>query len=88
MWKYMGLPVIDNENLEDVVMNTLKIVDPHIHRKDVVSFRRMKSTGMAEDRKNVFYPILVKFRLFEQKIKIMKEKKKLENCYNTIGKNV
>ena len=84
-----GIPVTDNENLEDVVMNTLKLVDPHIQRKDVVSFRRMKPTGMAEDRKNVFNPILVKFRLFEQKVKIMKEKKKLANCnFNTIGKNV
>jgi len=43
-----GVPVTDNENLENVVMNTLKIVDPRIHRSDVVSFRRMKPTGMAE----------------------------------------
>jgi len=70
-----GVPVTDNENLENVVMNTLKIVDPRIHRSDVVSFRRMKPTGMAEDRKKVFNPILVKFRSFEQKVKITKEKK-------------
>ena len=55
-------------------MNTLKIVDPWIHRKDIVSFRRMKPTGKAEDKK-VFNPILVKFRSFEQKVKIMKKKK-------------
>ena len=84
-----GIPVTDNENLEDVVMNTLKLVDPHIQRKDVVSFRRMKPTGMAEDRKNVFNPNLVKFRSFEQKVKIMKEKKKLANAdLNSKGKNV
>ena len=29
----------------------------------------------AEDKKKVFNPILVKFRSFEQKVKIMKEKK-------------
>ena len=35
----------------------------------------MKPTGMAEDRKKVFNPILVKVRSFEQKVKIMKKKK-------------
>ena len=56
-------------------MNTLKIVDPCIHRSNVVSLRRIKPTGMTEDRKKVFNPILVTFRSFEQKVKIMKEKK-------------
>ena len=84
-----GIPVSENENLESLVMNTLKIVDPRIHRKDVVSFRRMKPTGKAEDKKKVFNPILVKFRSFEQKVKIMKEKKKLANAnLNSICKNI
>ena len=61
-------------------MNTLKIVEPRAHRRDVVSFRRMKPTGMAEDTKKVFNHILVKFRSFEKKVKIMKEKKKLANA--------
>ena len=61
-------------------MNTLKIVDLRIHRKDIDSFRRVKPTGKAEDEKKVFNPILVKFRSFEQKVKIMKEKNKLANA--------
>ena len=40
-----GVPVTDNENIENVVMNTLKIVDPRIQRKDVVSFRTVVFTG-------------------------------------------
>ena len=40
----------------------------------------MKRTGTAEDKKKVFNPILVKYKLFEQKVKIMKEKKKLANA--------
>ena len=60
-------------------MNTLKLIDPRIHRNDVVSFRRMKPTGMVEDRKQVFNPILVTFRSFEQTVKIMK-KKKIGKC--------
>ena len=32
-------------------MSTLKVVDPRIQRKDIVSFRRMKPTGTAEDKK-------------------------------------
>ena len=43
-----GVPVTDNVNLENVVMNTLKIVDPRIQRKDVVSFRTVVFTGWAE----------------------------------------
>ena len=35
----------------------------------------MKPTGKTEDKKKVFNPVLVKFRSFEQKVKIMKEKK-------------
>ena len=35
-----GVPVVNNENLESLVMSTLKVVDPRIQRKDVVSFRR------------------------------------------------
>ena len=69
-----GVPVVNNENLESLVMSTLKVVDPRIQRKDVVSFKRMKPTGTAEDNKKV-NPILVKLALFEQKVKIMKEKK-------------
>ena len=36
----------------------------------------MKPTGMAADRNKVLKPILFKFRSFDQKVKIMKEKKK------------
>ena len=84
-----GVPVTENEDLEKIVTNVLKIVDPRLERKELVSFRRMKPTGMAEDRKKAFNPILVKFRSFEQKVKIMKEKKKLANAnFNSIGQNV
>ena len=42
----------------------------------------------AEDKKKVFNPVLVKFRSFKQKVKIMKEKKKLANAdLKAIGKN-
>ena len=73
-----GIPVLDNENVKSLVMNTYKLtstsdfIDPRIHRNSFVSFRRMKSTGKAEDNKKVFNSILVKFRTFEHKI--MKEK--------------
>ena len=84
-----GVPVVNNENLESLVMSTLKVIDPRIQRKDVVSFRRMKPTGKDEDKKKAFNPILVKFRSFEQKVKIMKEKKKLANAnLNSICKNI
>ena len=53
-------------------MSTLKVVDPRIQRKDIVLFRKMKPTGAAKDKKKVFNPILVKFRLFEKKVNIMK----------------
>ena len=77
MFKYKGyVPVVNDKKLESSVMSTLKVVDPRIQRKDIASFRRIKPTGTAEDKKKkVFNPILVKFRSFEQKVKIMKEKK-------------
>ena len=56
-------------------MNTLKLVDPRYHRKDIVSLRRMKLTGKAEDKKKVLIPILVRFNFFEQKVMVVKVKK-------------
>ena len=53
-------------------MSILKLVDPRIQRKDIFLFRKMKPTGAAKDKKKVFNPILVKFRLFEKKVNIMK----------------
>ena len=49
-------------------MSSLKVVYPHIQRKNIVLFSRIKPTLTAEDKKNIFYPILVKFRLFEQMV--------------------
>ena len=84
-----GISVSDNENLESLVVNTLKTVDPRIHRNDIVSLRRMKPTGNAEDKKKVSNHVLVKFRTFEQEVKIMKEKKKLPSAnFMTIDKNI
>ena len=49
----------------------------------------MKPSGMAEEKKKAFNPILVKFRSFEQKVKIMKGKKNLANAdFSNVGKNV
>ena len=49
----------------------------------------MKSTGMADDKKKVFYLILLTFRSFDQKVKIRKEKNKLANAnLNSISKNI
>ena len=61
-----GISVKEYKNLESLVMNTLKIFDPRIHRNYIVSFRRIKPSGKAEDKEKVFYPILVKFRAFAQ----------------------
>ena len=55
-------------------MNTLKLVNPRYHRKDIVSLRRMKLTGKAEDKKKVLIPILVRFNFFEQKVMDVKVK--------------
>ena len=47
----------------------------------------MKPSGMAEEKKKAFNPILVKFRSFEQKVKIMKGKKNLANAdFSNLGK--
>ena len=84
-----GVPPTENEDLEKIVTNVLKIVDPRIERKELVSFRRMKPSGMAEEKKKAFNPILVKFRSFEQKVKIMKGKKNLANAnFSNVSKNV
>ena len=49
----------------------------------------MKPSRMVNEKKKAFYPILVKFRSFEQKVKIMKGKKNLENAnFSNFNKNV
>ena len=84
-----GIPATENENLEKIVTNVLKLVDPRIERKELVSFRRMKPSGMVNEKKKAFNPILVKFRSFEQKVKIMKGKKNLADAnFSNVGKNV
>ena len=45
-----------------------------------------RSTELVQDKEKAFNPILVKFRLFDQKVKIMKRWKILKA--NTIGKDV
>ena len=40
----------------------------------MILFRRKKPTGTAEYKRKVFNPTLVKFRSFEQKVKIIKKK--------------
>ena len=60
-----GVPATENEDLKKIVTTVLKIVDLRIERKELNFIRRMKLSGMAEDRKKPFNFLLVKFRSFE-----------------------
>ena len=46
-----GVRVVNNENSESLVMSTLKVINLHIQRKYIDSFRKMKPTVTAGDKK-------------------------------------
>ena len=48
-----GVPATENEDLEKIVTNVLKLVDPRIERKELVSFRRMKPSGKVDEKKKL-----------------------------------
>ena len=48
-----GVPATENEDLEKIVTNVLKLVDPHIERKELVSYRRMKPSDMVKENKKL-----------------------------------
>ena len=81
-----GVPVSENENVEIIAMKVLKKVDPRIERHQIGTIRRLRDINVKtnqeemKERKMIHNPILVMFKSREQKIKIMKEKKKLNNA--------
>ena len=77
-----GVPAFENENMEMVAMKVLKKVDPRLERHHMGKIRRLRtidaiSNQEKKEGKRIFNPILVTFKSREQKVKIMKEKKKL-----------
>ena len=77
-----GVPASENENVEMVAMKVLKKVDPRLERHHMGKIRRLRtidaiSNQEKKEGKRIFNPILVTFKSREQKVKIMKEKKKL-----------
>ena len=80
-----GVPTCENENVEIVAMKVLKKVDPRIERHQLGKIRRLRTidAGTNQEKKEgkrMFNPILVTFKSRDQKIKVMKEKKKLINA--------
>ena len=80
-----GVPACENENVEIVAMKVLKKVDPRIERHQLGKIRRLRTTDAGtnlekKEGKRMFNPILVTFKSRDQKVKIMKEKKKLFNA--------
>ena len=77
-----GVPAFENENVEMVAMKVLKKVDPRLERHHMGKIRRLRtidaiSNQEKKEGKRMYNPILVSFKSREQKIKVMKEKKKL-----------
>ena len=77
-----GVPAFETENVEMVAMKVLKKVDPRLERHHMGKIRRLRtidaiSNQEKKEGKRIFNPILVTFKSREQKVKIMKEKKKL-----------
>ena len=77
-----GVPAFETENVEMVAMKVLKKVDPRLERHHMGKIRRLRtidaiSNQEKKEGKRVYNPILVTFKSREQKIKVMKEKKKL-----------
>ena len=77
-----GVPASENENVEMVAMKVLKKVDPRLERHHMGKIRRLRtieaiSNQEKKEGKRAYNPILVNFKSREQKIKVMKEKKKL-----------
>ena len=77
-----GVPASENENVEMVAMKVLKKVDPRLERHHMGKIRRLRtieaiSNQEKKEGKKMYNPILVTFKSREQKIKVMKEKKKL-----------
>ena len=77
-----GVPAFETENVEMVAMKVLKKVDPRLERHHMGKIRRLRtidaiSNQEKKEGKRVYNPIQVTFKSREQKIKVMKEKKKL-----------
>ena len=76
-----GVPACENENVEIVAMKVLKKVDARIERQQVGKIRRLRTidagtTKENKEGKRMYNPILVT-KSRDQKIKIMKQKKKI-----------
>ncbi len=70
-----GVPV--SENLEVACTKILKVVEPTITRKDVERMRRIGNPKHKDGNEKGSLPILVIMKSKEQKLKIIKNKKKL-----------
>ena len=78
-----GVPEKQNENVDRMVVNLLKVVDPNFENTDVEACFRLKkpSSVDAEKKATQGRPILVKLKSKQTRMKLMDNRRKLSS-YN------
>ena len=82
-----GIPEVQNEHVQRVAVNVLKISDPTLEEHDIETSFRLKKSAVNKETKNASVsPILVKLKEKNKRINIIKNRKKLAGFdFSNIG---